>query len=164
MPSGDTLLIFTPLSNEPPTSVYAQLDQRNGHTVLDFDQSTDEYAFFGAVLPRNYSGGGITVSIYWMASGVASNNVVWNAAIERHQNDVTDLDSDSFATAQAATDAAPTVDGEHTVTELAFTNGSQMDSLAAGESFRLSIARDANNGSDTMAADAELLRVEIRET
>ena len=99
-----------------------------------------------------------------MASGVASNNVVWNAAIERHQNDVTDLDSNSFATAQAATDAAPTVDGEHTVTEIAFTDGSQMDSLAAGESFRLSIARDANNGSDTMAADAELLRVEIRET
>jgi hypothetical protein len=39
-----------------------------------------------------------------------------------------------------------------------------MDSLAAGESFRLRIYRDADNGSDTMTNDAELLRIEVRET
>lgn len=39
-----------------------------------------------------------------------------------------------------------------------------MDSLAAGEAFRLKVTRDADNASDTMAGDAELIGVEIKET
>ena len=37
MASGDTLNVFTPLQNEPPASIYATLDVRNLHPVLDFD-------------------------------------------------------------------------------------------------------------------------------
>jgi len=54
--------------------------------------------------------------------------------------------------------------GEPAYDTIAFTNGAQMDSLAAGESFRLRIYRDANNGDDDMAGDAQLLRIEIQET
>ena len=39
-----------------------------------------------------------------------------------------------------------------------------MDSLAVGESFRIKITRDADNGSDTMAGDAQLFAVKVKET
>jgi len=39
-----------------------------------------------------------------------------------------------------------------------------MDSVAAGELFRIKVTRDADNESDDMAGDAELSAVEIRET
>jgi hypothetical protein len=45
------------------------------------------------------------------------------------------------------------------------TSGAQMDSLAAGESFRLKVRRDADgtSGTDDIATDAELLRVVVSE-
>jgi hypothetical protein len=160
-----TFIVWTALSNQPPSTNYATLDTRNNHAVLDFDDTTDEDAIFGGALNVRYDGGGLTVEIYWGAENATpSGNVVWNAAIERHQEDVTDLDSDSFATANAVTDAAPSASGELVKAAITFTDGADMDNLAAGESFRLKITRDANNGSDTMSDDAELYRVVMRET
>jgi len=52
MASGDTLLIFQPYNNSPPSGTYATLDTRNDHPVLDFDASTNESAVFSAVMPR----------------------------------------------------------------------------------------------------------------
>lgn len=164
MASGDTLCVFTPLHNEPPGSNYATLDFRNVHPVLDFDAATGESAVFTSVLPRNYAGGGLTVTLIWAATSATSGNVVWNAAIERMQDDVTDLDSDSFAAVQAVTAGAASASGEPAYDAITFTDGTQMDSLAVGEAFRLKITRDANNGSDTMTGDAELLAAEIKET
>jgi hypothetical protein len=164
MASGNTLLTLHPHDNEPPSSNYATLDVRNGHVVLDFDAATDESAVFSGVLPRHYGGGGLTVRPHWAASSATSGDVVWNVSIERLEDEGTDMDADSFASAQAATATAPATSGALQYTDVAFTSGAQMDSLAAGESFRLKITRDADNGSDTMAGDAELVAVEIRET
>lgn len=163
MASGDTLLTFTPLANQPPASSYATFDTRNNHVVLDFDASADEAAIFGDVLPRHYAGGGITVTIVWMATTATSGNVVWSVAIER-MDTATDLDADSFATANTATAAAPATSGAPAYTTIAFTSGAQMDSLAVGEAFRIKVSRTGSSGSDTMTGDAELLRVELKET
>jgi hypothetical protein len=180
MASGDTLIVFTPHANEPPATNFATIDLRNGHMVLDFDNTTNESALFGAVLPRNYAGGGITVAILWMGGSagllrdaisggdvitpLATGNVKWNAAFERHQLGTDDLDTDSFAAAQTVTSAAPATDGSVQSASIPFTNGAQIDSLAVGESFRLKVTRDAADAGDTMSGDAELLRVELRET
>ena len=176
MASGDTLIVFTALANEPPATNFATVDLRNSHLVLDFDNTTAESAVFGAVLPRHYAGGGITVTLLWMAGGaallgdlmtptpLATGNVKWNAQFERHQVATDDLDADSFAAAQTVTSAAPSTDGALQSTSIPFTNGAQMDSLAVGESFRIKVIRDAADGADTMTGDAELLRIELRET
>ena len=164
MASGDTLVVFTPLHNEPPSSNAATIDLRNQHAVLDFDAATDESARFGGVMPRNYGGGGVTVTLIWMASTATSGAVVWNVSWERHADDAFDLDSDGFAAVNAATDTAANVSGEVSYPTIAFTDGADMDSVAVGESFRLNVTRDADNGSDDMAGDAALLRVEIKET
>lgn len=166
MASGNTLCIFQALANEPPTSNYATLDTRNAQPCLDFDASTDESAIFSGILPRHYSGGGLTVSILWAATSAITGTCRWNASIERQEDEGQDLDSDGFATAQAAGATAPGTSGALQYTDITFTNGAQMDSLAAGERFRLKITRDADGtgGTDDMAGDAELFAVEIRES
>lgn len=161
MASGNTLCAFTPQNNQPPASNFATLDTRNGIPVLDFDAATDEDAIFGGILPRNYTSGGLTVTIHWTATSATSGNVKWNAQIERMNHD---LDSDSFAAAQTTTTACNGTSGIIATTAITFTDGAQMDSLAVGEAFRLKVTRDANDAADTMTGDAELHRIEIKET
>lgn len=164
MASGNSLVAFNPYNNEPPSAAFATINIRNNHPVLDFDAATDEDAIFTSVLPRNYSGGGLTVLLIWCAASATSGDCVWNAAIERDDDGGLDIDADSFAAAQAVTSTAPGTSGVLKYSSITFTSGAQMDSLAAGEAFRIKITRDANNGSDTMTGDAQLVAVEIRET
>lgn len=167
MASGDTLAVFTPQDNQPPSSSYATFDTRNSVPVLDFDDTTDESAVFGGVLPSTYDGGGLTVILVWMATSATSGGVSWDASIEAHPDDTFDIDSDGFAAANNSGSATTaSASGEQQYTTITFTDGADMDSLAAGESFRIKITRDANGTSatDDMSGDAELLRVLIKET
>ena len=72
MASGDTLLIFTPQANEPPSSNYATMDTRNSHLVLDFDGASNEDAVFSGVMPQHYDGGGVSVYIHYAMSSATS--------------------------------------------------------------------------------------------
>lgn len=163
MSSGDTLLTFFAANYEPPASNFATPDLRNGHPVLDFDANTQEIAMFSDIMPRNYSGGGVTAYVHWMATSATTGNIGWDVAFERMSDAATDLDSDSFATAQAITPATvPATSGVVSVTNVAVSNGANMDNIAVGDSFRLRIRRDVAN--DNAAGDAELVAIEIKET
>lgn len=164
MASGDTLATFFPTDNERPSANGAQDGLRNNRPCLLFDQSTDESAVFSDVLNRAYAGGGVTVSLYWAADGVTVNDVIWDVAFERVGDGQLDIDGDSFAAVQSVTDTAPGTDGFVTTASVAFTDGAQMDSVAVGELYRLKVTRDADNGSDTLAADTQLFAVELTET
>jgi hypothetical protein len=164
MASGQTLLMFSAQAGVPNASTPPQLDTRNGHVVWDFDAAVNEILDFEPVLPRNYNGGGLTVALIWSATTATAGVARWLVSFERHQADVTDIDTDSFATAQAVNATAPATNGARSYDEIAFTDGAQIDNLAAGESFRLRVERDATNAADTMVGDAELARIEIRET
>lgn len=164
MASGNVLSRFMAQDGIPPSSNFAALTRRNNHFLANFDASTDWSLDFADILDRTYTGGGITITIGWMSASATTGNVIWNAAIERHTDDAEDLDSDGFAAVQAVTDACASATGEISYCNITFTNGAQMDSLAVGESFRLRITRDADNGSDTMAGYAQLHSVECRET
>lgn len=167
MASGDTLCTFFPTDNEPPSSNYATLDTRNGHPVLDFDGATDEEAVFSGVMPRNYAGGGLTVYIHVAFTSATSGSGRLQADIERINASSLDIDSDSFTgTFQSAGVSAPGTSGQVVVGSIAFTSGAQMDSLAAGEPFRLKVRRDADgtSGTDDITTDMELVAVEIKES
>jgi hypothetical protein len=152
------------LAGNPPASNYATLATRNAHPILQYDAATEETTSFELILPAHYSGGGLTLVIYWMATSATSGAVVWGAAIERHQASTDDLDSDSFATEQTATTTTAGTSGQIVTTSITFTSGAVMDSLAASESFRLKVARKAADGSDTMAGDSEILNLLLKET
>jgi hypothetical protein len=164
MASGDTLLVLLPGGAELPTSNAPTFDRRNGHLVLDFDDSTDESAQLSAIMPRAYAGGGLTITIGWMATSATSGDCIWDVAFKSVTDDADDLDSKAFAAANSVTDTAASASGEVAYATVAFTDGADMDSVAAGEYFRMQINRDADNASDTMIGDAELLFIEIRET
>jgi hypothetical protein len=163
MASGDTLLVFSPMSYEPPSSNPATIDLRNQHPVLDFDASTNESAVWSAVMPAHYDGGGVTVYIHYAMSSATSGDVDWDAAFERIGDQQQDIDSDSFAAVNSVNNTTvPGTSGLVDVVSIAFTNGADMDSVAVGEAFRFKLTRDA--ASDTAAGDAEVLKVELRET
>lgn len=163
MASGNTLLIFTPAHGVAPSSNYATFDIRGSHLVLDFDTTTQETIYFPGIMPRHYSGGGVTVYVHATLTSATTGTLGWDVSFERMSDSSTDIDSDSFATAQTITAATvPGTSGIIMVTNVAITHGANMDSVAVGEAFRLRIRRDVTN--DTAAGDAELIAVEIKET
>jgi hypothetical protein len=145
------------LENSPPSTAFATLDTRSSIPCLDFDDATDESAVFMGIIPEGASlGSGLKIRLHWMATTATSGNVVWDVSLERM---TTDLDSDSFDTIASGTAAANGTSGILTVTEITLTT---IDSVTAGDGFRLKVTRDANNASDTMTGDAELVVCEVR--
>lgn len=166
MATTNFLASWTPLSNEPPSAAFATLDTRNSHVCLDFDGATDEEAVFSSVLPNNYAGGGLTIDTYWAFTSATSGSLRVQTSIERIDLSSLDIDADSFATANSAGGSAPATSGQVIKVTTTHASGAEMDSLAAGEAFRLKIRRDADgtSGTDDITTDAELLRVIVKET
>ena len=153
-----TLASFTPDNNQPPATAFATLDTRNSIAVLDFDDTTDESAIFVSVCPQGANlASGLSITLIWTASTATSGACVWDASIERM---TTDIDTDSFDTAASVTATTNATSGVPNYSTITLTT---IDSLAAGDGFRLKINRDANNGSDTMTGDAELIAVEVQQ-
>jgi hypothetical protein len=152
-----TIGVFTVRDNQPTASDFATLDTRNSIAVLDFDDAATESAVFVGVVPEAADLTlGIIVSLRWMATTATSGDVRWSVTWERCN---TDLDSDSFDTATAATAAANGTSGIITVTDITCTT---IDSLAALDLYRVRVQRLGGDGADTMAGDAELIAVELR--
>lgn len=174
MASGDTLGVLTAQNALPPTTAFATLDTRTGAAtpaesvaVLDYDTTTAEYADFLFFLPRNYGGGGLDVILIWMATSATSGEVVWGGAFRRLVDDAEDLDSTAHSydyNTIGAGATAPSATGEQAYDTISFTDGADMDSLAAGEWAILRIKRDTADSDDDMAGDAELVGIEIKET
>lgn len=162
MATGNSLALFLP-PGEGPASNYATFGARNGHHCLEFDAATDESAIWSFVIPAHYSGGGITVRVYWAGASATTGSIVLMGAWERIDDEGLDVDADSFAADVSGTFAAPGTTGMVQYSEIAFTN-SEIDGLLVNELARFRLTRDANNVSDDMSGDAQILAVAVRET
>ena len=154
-----TLAVFTPPDNQPTATNFATLDTRNSIAVLDFDDgaTNEESTFVGCIPEAATLSSGIKVRITWAATSATSGNCRWGAQWMKLD---TDIDSDSFDTATEGQSATSGTSGICTTTEITCTN---IDSLAAGDFFRLKIYRDSSDTTnDTMTGDAELISVEVR--
>jgi hypothetical protein len=161
--SSKPFIGFHPYDNEPPSPDFATLDLRNRRVCLDFDATTQEDAVFTAVLPTNYAGGGLTVTVYCAMTSATTGTVGWDVAFERMDASSLDIDTNSYAAAQTITaQTVPGTSGQILAMSVSVSNGANMDSVAAGEMFRLRVRRDVAN--DTATGDAELLFVTVRET
>jgi hypothetical protein len=162
MASGDTLCTLIAQAGFPPAASYGTPDTRNATPVIDL--GSGESYLFGTILPRNYSGGGVTAYVHYALTSATTGNTKWTVAWERVGDSQQDLDADSFATGNATGDVAvPGTSGHVDVVSITFTDGAQMDSTAVGEFFRLKVTRTAASASDA-TGDAELVAVELKET
>ena len=159
---GDIIDRIIPQRNSPPATNPATFDTRNGHLVLDFDTTTQEIAIFKVFMPQTYGGNGITCYVTWAASTATTGTGGWDVTLERIGDGLQDIDADGFGTAQTITAATvPGTSGNTTTTSVTMADGTGMDSVAAGEWFRLRLRRDVAN--DTAAGDLELFGIVIRE-
>lgn len=164
MASGNTLCVFMPGDKDPgPATLFAPLSTRNEHPTLEYDTTTSWSAIWSGVMPQNYANTtGITVYVHWLAATATSGTIGWLVALE-NMSDGTNLNADSFASNQTITAATvPGTSGVETITNVAITKGANMDSVVAGNGFRIRISRDVAN--DTATGNAQIIGVEIRET
>lgn len=162
-----TLVQFRPNQYLAPASNYATLNTRDTTTpipVLNFDTTTSECALWTFVLPNWYGGNGVTAEIWTVAPTATSGTVQWDVYFERVEA-TQDMDSVNSGFASAQSTSATSVSGTSGVPikqTVAFTDGAQMDSCAAGEYCILKVCR--NVAGDNLAEDASMVMLEIKET
>lgn len=163
MASGDTILVIKAAENHQPSSNPATPDRRGELFVLDFDDTTAEYAVFTNILPRHYSGNGLTIYIHYSMTSAVSGTCGWTIEFERISDSRVDIDSISWATAQTVTAVTvPGTSGYVDIVNVSISNGANMDSIAGGEYFAIRLKRDVAN--DNATGDAEFHAMELKET
>lgn len=157
-----TRLILTPFAAEFPATNFPQLTVVNLRPVLAYDASTSETAYWSGIVPQGWTGTVVAVISYAMASAT-SGGVAFSVAVEAiTTGDATDTDATtSFDTANTGTDAAvPATAGYMEQISVTLTN---LDSAAAADYLRISVARAVADAADTATGDAFVLCVEVRD-
>lgn len=148
---------FRPYAAELTAAAPPQLVHVNGRPALAFDAGTAETAYWTFVWPPGAIGTLTFTGFYIMASAT-SNKVDFAVAIEAvTPGDALDLDATtSFASDNTIT--APTVPGTAGYLGSFTATCSNNDSVAAGDLVRISLRRDATDGTnDTATGDAYFL-------
>ena len=125
---------------------------------FDFDQTSDEYIQYTVIMPDNYDGGTITAQFIWTANSASTNSVVWGIQ-GRSYGDNEAIDA-TWGTAQTVTDANGS--SANTVRISSATSAVTLAGTpAGGEMVQFRLYRDANNGSDNLAADARFIACKV---
>lgn len=159
---ANTRFVLLPNAAEFPATAFPQLMQVNRRQVLAYDASTQEAAYWTAVAPQGFTGT-VNVAISYIMASATSGDVEFEVALEAVTDaDALDLDATtSFDTVNTVKVTVPGTAGYMDVATATMTNA---DSIAAGDYFRLSVSRDADDSTnDTATGDLYLLTVEIRD-
>lgn len=143
-----------PTSNAPAAACRTGSNFQKG--VLDFDSGTDESAYFGFLLPSDWTGN-IDASFVWSSTTTATDDVVWGIQVGCAANN--ESDDPSLNTASTVTDAYGGTSGNKVMT--AAVTGLTTTGCAASEWANFRVYRDADNGSDDLGGDARLIAVEL---
>lgn len=153
-----TLGIWTPAGAILPASgapgVVFTTGTNYTYLTLDFDQTSVESVYFFGTIPQSYNNGNVTVRVFWTAT--TTGNVYWYANyLGRVNDEVLDV---------ALTTGSFLVDGVTAANDIMVADiAISTPTLAAGDWFVINLGRLASDGSDTLAADAKLLGIELVE-
>ena len=167
-------IVLIPQYGMAPAANFATLDTIVGGstpaeaiTVLDFDADASEYMDFKIILPDGYEGGGLDVVII---SSMTSDHdegtphkVRWEVAFAAITDDNLDINADQAYDFNGTSAIVPSEVGEVSYDHILFSNGADMDSLAAGGMAILRIYRDHDHADDNATGDAELHMIKISE-
>jgi hypothetical protein len=108
-------------------------------------------------MPSDYDGGTVTAVFYWLANSASGNSVVWGL------QGTAFADSDPIDTAWGA--AQTVTDANNAQNDVNISAATAAITLAGGpaasELVQFRAYRDADNGSDDLAADARLIAIRI---
>ena len=94
-------------------------------------------------------------------TSATTGNIGGDVYFEKISDSSHDIDADSFGTQNRfTTTTVPGTSGLVNIISVNVANGTDMDSISAGDGYRVKFC---NNASGTAAGDLELLRIEIRE-
>ena len=157
-----TRATLLPFAAEFPATNFPALLLSNRRPVLAFDTTTSETAYWTLIAPQGITGTWTAVISYAMASAT-SGGVAFDVAVEAlTSGDATDTDAaTSFDTVNAGNDG--TVPGTAGYMEQISITLTNMDSVAAADYLRISVARDVADAADTATGDCYVFAVEIRD-
>ncbi|MDZ4250287.1 MAG: hypothetical protein U0990_09390 [Candidatus Nanopelagicales bacterium] len=165
MASGDLLAQWGAGNNEYTGANPATIDVDGDRLVLDFDDTTDEFAQFGAKLgatANHYTSSGITVNVYFWLASATTGNVEFEIALQR-QATGDDKDRAYVAVNASGAVAVPGTAGLIGVATATFTHGADMDSIAGGNPFNCRINRNVGVASNA-TGDCSAFQVDVLET
>jgi hypothetical protein len=137
---------------EALTAIASAANQPDIRT-LNFDQTTQEYAQFGIVMPKKWNRGTVTFVAHWSHAATTVNfGVVWDLQAVAVGND--DAIAAAYGTAQTSSDTGGTTNDLYTSPESAAITVAGSPAAEDMVFFRLS--RVTGDGGDTMALDARL--------
>lgn len=123
--------------------------------------STEEKAYW-KFKASNYGSGNLTLVLRWYAASGTTGDVVWGCRIAAvtPDTDTQDIETKAFDTQETVVDShlGTTAKRLHTCTITI----DETDVLAADDTVWIEISRLPGNGSDTMAADAQLAEAELQ--
>ncbi|NIT58333.1 MAG: hypothetical protein GWN00_19530 [Aliifodinibius sp.] len=158
---------LVPLPNDEPASgdVPASYDDLVGRPCLRFDDTAEEaIATPEMAFPQGVTGT-LTAKIHFFTISDNTNDVVFNVYVEAKTPDSDTLDmetADSWDTVNTVTKSVSgTTAGDPVVASVTLTN---KDSVAAGDSVRFCLRRDAANASDDISGDVCVTAIEIQES
>lgn len=160
MASGQLLRTFHPVQTEPPSTNYAILYKATERWCLEYSGTSSRGAMFTSILPAIYSGGGITVRIWYTTTSSVTGDIDWDVSFERI-DDVQDLTASGFASS-ISSDGNALTSKTPKIVDIACTDGAQIDSIEIGELFRFRLERDAP--SDGCTATARVWGIGLFET
>lgn len=125
---------------------------RINYKVLDFDQTTQEYAQCWWQPPRNFNNSTIKFTPYWTAAS-GTGGVVWELKAGAFSND--DAIDTALGTAQTSTDTLIATGDLHIGPQSSAITiaGTPVDS----DAICLQLSRVTGDGSDTLTADARFM-------
>lgn len=168
MASGDPVVQI--LEAVSPQTAFAPYMMRTGGSSpaenvphWAFDAGTAESTDYVGLL-KGYGGGGLTITLAWMAATATTGVARFGVAFRRLQDDAEDVDTSQTYDFNYVDDTCASASGELSYFNIPFTNGADMDSLADGEMFIMRVTRDAAHANDTMSGDAQLVGIWGKET
>lgn len=124
--------------------------------VLDFDQTTQEFAQFTVAFPKGWNEGTVTFIPYWTAAS-SSGGVTWGlAGVAVSDDDVIDA---AFGTAQTSADTLIATTDVHVGPESSAITIA--GTPAAGDIVYFQVNRTVADANDTLAADARLIGIKL---
>lgn len=134
-----------------------------GNNVWAFDAATIWYLDFLCAL-RGYGGGGLTFTLPWTAATATSGVTRWGVAVRALVAGTDDIDTAHTYVYTALDATAPATSGFVLYSDIAVTNGANMDNWTNGQLAIVRVRREANHANDTMTGNSELWALLGKET